>query len=90
VAVAGGPAEEDRVKRLWTWIVTPLVASRVTWLALVFVAFDLSIAAWINGVRAFRTSASTSSWLSILASIAVFIVACALLALFIQLAIPRR
>jgi hypothetical protein len=68
----------------------PLLASRVTWLALVFAAFDLSIAAWTNGVRAFRTSASTSPWLSILAGIAVFIVACALLALFVEFAIPRN
>jgi hypothetical protein len=68
----------------------PLLASRVTWLALVFAAFDLSIAASINGVRAFRTSTTTSPWLSVLAGFAVFLVACALLALFVVFGIPRN
>ena len=69
--------------------VAGLIASRVVWLALVFAAFDLSIAAWINGVRAFRTSKSTSPWLSFLASIAVFVVACALLAIFVVFSMPQ-
>ena len=64
------------------------IASRVAWLALVVATFDLSIAAWINGVRAFRTSKHTSPWLSFLASIAVFVAACALLAIFVAFSIP--
>lgn len=69
--------------------VTALIASRVVWLALVMAAFDVSIAAWINGVRAFRVSKRTSPWLSLLASIAVFVVACALLAIFVVFSMPQ-
>lgn len=68
---------------------TTLVATRVGWLALVMAAFDLSIAAWINGVRAFRVSTNTSAWLSFLASIAMFVVACALLAIFVVFSMPQ-
>ena len=69
--------------------VTALIASRVGWLALVMAAFDLSIAAWISGVRAFRTSKKTLPWLSFLASFAVFVVACALLAIFVVFGMPQ-
>jgi hypothetical protein len=69
--------------------VTALVAWRVAWLALVMAAFDLSIATWISGVRAFQTSKSTSPWLSFLTSIAVFLVACALLAIFVVFSMPQ-
>jgi hypothetical protein len=69
--------------------VTALIASRVVWLALVMAAFDLSIAAWINGVRAFRVSKRTSPWLSFFASIVVFILACALLTVFVVFSTPQ-
>ena len=90
------------MKRLWTGIVAVEIALliayaawvaaadyRVVWLALVFVMFDLSLAAWINGVSAFRTSKNTLPWLSFLASIAVFVGACALLAIFVKFGIPQ-
>jgi hypothetical protein len=69
--------------------VTALIAWRVAWLALVMASFDLSIAAWINGVRASQTPKSTSPLLSFLASIAVFLFACALLAAFVVFSTPQ-
>ena len=64
-----------------------LIASRVVWLALAFSAFDLSIAAWIHGVRA--RSENNSAGLSFLVSIAMFIVACAMLVTFVVFSMPQ-
>ena len=69
--------------------VMTLIASRVVWLALVLAAFDVSMAAWLNGVRAFRVSKTTTTWLSFVAAIAMFVIACALLAIFVVFSMPQ-
>ena len=71
------------------WAGPLLNASSVGWLALVFAAFDLSIAVFLNGVRAFRTSKTTTPWVSFLAGIAVFVFACWLLTIFVTFGIPQ-